>query len=793
MRRFLTTPDGQIKPTAFSEIAVADLPISDIVKQTITNGQTTTAPSEDAVFDALALKANINSPTFTGTPTAPTPTVGTNTTQLATTAFTMKEVYGEPLGQLFAETFANTNNFTSTGGASLSIVGGKLRVDGGSATQTDLSRYSIYTPYVTALDKWVFEATYTIDTYNATSFGPGFGIQSAADNSGGRFSFQWFLDCSSAGTGGKIYLYYNNATIVPSTTTTTNPTPTVLPLALNDTIHMVAERKGSQFTVTFTNVTSERSITQTYEFKLGIQATPIIMPNKGNFAVYSKGSSTNDVSVFTVKSDAYKNPDYLVFGDSITAGYFNGDIDNRWVNLLSMFSGRKIVNIAQASHVTSDGVDLLPEITLIAPRAVILAIGTNDVESTNLATFQAQMALLTAGLDAISVPYYICTILPRNDANDPRTFNTWLFATYPTNIIIDLFYAFSDGSAFGGINALYSDLVHLNYAGNLKFANIVSNFLNINKVVTRYRPSTFDNIVEPIQAYNTVNYMTVTGGATTVAPSFSITGSDTNIGLNITAKGINTSSSAFRWNGGGFGINVPIGVTVGARLETVNEVAAEGIRFSQYTTDAIGNIIMIRKARGTRGSPTTVANSDQVFSFNSRAYVSTGTFGNIQAGFGTVINGTVTSTLAPTDIVFATSATGGDMAGINSADTRLRITAAGLSGFNLGTTSPHSTVHVNGSVATAYVAKTALYTLTTADYTVEVTSGTHTQTLPTAVGITGRTYVITNSGSGTVTVGTTSSQTFVNVSGTPTTRTLNQFQTIIVQSNGANWLQISLQ
>lgn len=95
------------------------------------------------------------------------------------------------------------------------------------------------------------------------------------------------------------------------------------------------------------------------------------------------------------------------------------------------------------------------------------------------------------------------------------------------------------------------------------------------------------------------------------------------------------------------------------------------------------------------------------------------------------------------------------------------------------------------SFSTGYVAKTGNYTLTIADHTVEVTTGTNTQTLPSAVGITGREYVITNSGTGVVTVGTTSSQTFVNVTATPTTLTLNQFNTVIVQSNGANWLRIS--
>jgi hypothetical protein len=42
----------------------------------------------------LDLKANIASPTFTGTPSAPTATSGTNTTQVATTDFVTSAVIG---------------------------------------------------------------------------------------------------------------------------------------------------------------------------------------------------------------------------------------------------------------------------------------------------------------------------------------------------------------------------------------------------------------------------------------------------------------------------------------------------------------------------------------------------------------------------------------------------------------------------------------------------------------------------------------------------------------------------
>lgn len=44
-------------------------------------------PSAKLLYDQLALKSPLASPTFTGTPAAPTAASGTNTTQVATTAF----------------------------------------------------------------------------------------------------------------------------------------------------------------------------------------------------------------------------------------------------------------------------------------------------------------------------------------------------------------------------------------------------------------------------------------------------------------------------------------------------------------------------------------------------------------------------------------------------------------------------------------------------------------------------------------------------------------------------------
>ena len=74
---------GAWSSTIYVDQAYVDAKVAD----SITNGVTTIAPSQNAVFDALALKSDLNSPTFTGTPSAPTPTANDNSTKIATTAY----------------------------------------------------------------------------------------------------------------------------------------------------------------------------------------------------------------------------------------------------------------------------------------------------------------------------------------------------------------------------------------------------------------------------------------------------------------------------------------------------------------------------------------------------------------------------------------------------------------------------------------------------------------------------------------------------------------------------------
>ena len=88
-----STTDGSVT-YKMVEIAPSALPADGGTADTAENANKLGGqlPSYYATAANLALKANINSPALTGTPTAPTAAKGTNTTQIATTAFVMAAI-----------------------------------------------------------------------------------------------------------------------------------------------------------------------------------------------------------------------------------------------------------------------------------------------------------------------------------------------------------------------------------------------------------------------------------------------------------------------------------------------------------------------------------------------------------------------------------------------------------------------------------------------------------------------------------------------------------------------------
>lgn len=89
-----------------------------------------------------------------------------------------------------------------------------------------------------------------------------------------------------------------------------------------------------------------------------------------------------------------------------------------------------------------------------------------------------------------------------------------------------------------------------------------------------------------------------------------------------------------------------------------------------------------------------------------------------------------------------------------------------------------------GGVSVFYTEKNATYTATANDRTINATSGTFTVTLPTAVGIAGRIYVLKNSGAGTVTLAADGSELIDGLANVDAAAG----EAVTVQSTGAGWI-----
>lgn len=122
----------------------------------------------------------------------------------------------------------------------------------------------------------------------------------------------------------------------------------------------------------------------------------------------------------------------------------------------------------------------------------------------------------------------------------------------------------------------------------------------------------------------------------------------------------------------------------------------------------------------------------------------------------------------------------------NAANTVTNLFISDTGSVGLGTSSPTSTLDIEGSVTYQYTAVTGATTLNATQYYVSASgASTYAVTLPTAASIAGRVYIIkSNMNAGILlTVNTTSAQTIDGA----TSRSLARFESLQVISNGTNW------
>lgn len=115
---------------------VVTLVKTDVGLSDVDNTSDINKPISTAQQSALDLKANLASPVLTGTPSAPTATVGTSTTQIATTAFVNAEIANDAAPSSHVGATGTAHGVATTSVAGFMSADDKTKLDGISGANT---------------------------------------------------------------------------------------------------------------------------------------------------------------------------------------------------------------------------------------------------------------------------------------------------------------------------------------------------------------------------------------------------------------------------------------------------------------------------------------------------------------------------------------------------------------------------------------------------------------------------------------------------------------------------------
>ena len=248
---------------------------------------------------ALALKANLASPTFTGTPKAPTASNGTNSTQLATTAFVQNTLASNGLfasSNIYVDG-TNGNDSTGTGAQSSPFKTIQKAVNSGLATAPVTIRIApgAYNESVTINGKNIILQGTSNTEIRVTGQGiyPAFTV-----NNGGKLRLRGVFTLMA---NGNIGLSIQNNSSVIHERVDTSDVLAVNPLSTSSAGKGIILNNNSKFT-------AENKVTVT-------------IPNSGNtsYAVYSENGGHISIGILNVSMPTGSNGGVVLYATRTTA------------------------------------------------------------------------------------------------------------------------------------------------------------------------------------------------------------------------------------------------------------------------------------------------------------------------------------------------------------------------------------------------------------------------------------------------------------------------------------------
>lgn len=359
------------------------------------------------------------------------------------------------VGEIYNKsTWTNLSDFAvNTVGATVSV-GAILIPDAGVVDFTK----SLQLATLSCVNHWKIQIVFqlTVPIIESTT-GISVGIQSTNTNS--LNSWANYFRMSSSDNAGRMQFFGQSE---GRTWTAISNAATNLTFAQNDLIRLSMERSNQNVFLRVENLTNPVAPVE-FATTAPFNDDPIA-PNTGRFTIWGQGGACK-ITQITILNKELNKPNVLFLGDSKTFGYGASSLQNTYPGIL----GKRYSNIAVSGGFgdkTSDMLSRISEVIAIAPKQVVLSIGSNDKRfGISNATFQANYTSITnqltsAGIQVIHLsPAYETTQDLTEQYNFVKTFTPF----------IDIFYMTQESGN------LHSDGVHWSDTGNKWVANAVIN------------------------------------------------------------------------------------------------------------------------------------------------------------------------------------------------------------------------------------------------------------------------------------------------------------------------------
>jgi len=371
-----------------------------------------------------------------------------------------RNIISQETGVIYNEQFLSGTvaaNYVNTGSTTWTLGSNIITVNNGAAGS---GSYLTVNNYKVASDKFQFTVTTKVGDINTA--GLMYGIPYFLGN------FQFGLETTTS-SASYLKVIQNGLDI---SSNTVGPTLT-MPVSSSDLIDIKCTYNVDEVFITATNITAATRPTISFKFKIKIGIANSMI-GIGKLAIFSMGGANHGFTKFSFRDLNKYNPEYVLIGDSITAGAtvyneeytYKSNLYNAGVDLVKLACG-------QANIDDFNIPEFINYLNLINPKKIILALGSNQISASGgTVAFAKYQAFITRLNNAGFTDITFCTVLDRNTyTTEVGIFNTAIYANLPANKIVHLnsivgsFSQFDDGIHPGAaINELMSDAIlqHLN-------------------------------------------------------------------------------------------------------------------------------------------------------------------------------------------------------------------------------------------------------------------------------------------------------------------------------------------